>query len=245
MWTREELKSNAKMILKRTYWMSFVACLIASMLAGSGGIWNFVSEWNAKSLGEKLENVSRVSPDTAMLLLFIAAIALICNFLFSAFVSWPVMIGRNRFFMASREQDENLQGLLFGFKSGAYLHTVKTMFMVYLYTALWSMLFIIPGIVKAYEYFFVPYILSENPGIDTKRAFELSREMSNGRKWKMFVLDLSFLGWNLLGAMCCGVGLFFVAPYYQAVLAELYAASRADVLLQGKSDDGELPGYTM
>lgn len=240
MWTREELKSNAKMILRRTYWMGFVACLITSFLTGGSG--GFMSGWN---FGTWKDGSEYVSLEVVMGLLFIAGIALIFSLLFSAFVSWPVIIGRNRFFMASREQDENLQELLFGFKNGAYFHIVKTTFMIFLYTTLWSMLFIIPGIIKAYEYFFVPYILSENPGIDTKRAFELSREMSNGRKWKMFVLDLSFLGWNLLGAMCCGVGLFFVAPYYQAVLAELYAASRADVLLQGKSDDQELPGYTM
>lgn len=245
MWTREELKSNAKMILKRTYWMSFAACLIAGVLAGGSGVGNFVSNWNLKTQGDDLGHISQyyISPDILPIVFVIAGIVLIFSTLFTYFVSWPVIIGRNRFFMASRENDENLRELFFGFTGGSYFHVIKTVFFVDLYTFLWSMLFFVPGLIKHYEYFFVPYLLSENPKMDTDRAFELSREMSSGKKWEMFVLDLSFIGWNILGILCCGVGLFFVTPYYQAVMAELYAASRADVLQRGMTDDRELPGY--
>lgn len=117
------------------------------------------------------------------------------------------------------------------------------MFLMELYTGLWGLLFVIPGIIKHYEYFFVPYLLSENPAMETKRAFELSKEMSNGRKWDIFVMELSFFGWYLLGALCCGIGVFFVSPYYEASMAELYAASRAYVLQNGIAGTMELFGY--
>ena len=74
----------------------------------------------------------------------------------------------------------------------------------------------------------VPYILAENPGMDHKEAFLISKKMMMGQKWNVFVLDLSFIGWRILEAITFGiVGVFYVEPYYQATMAELYAANRA------------------
>ena len=91
---------------------------------------------------------------------------------------------------------------------------------------LWSLLFIIPGIIKSYEYCMIPYILAENPEIEMDRAFEISRKMTKGEKWKIFVLGLSFIGWYLLGLLCCCVGTIFVDPYSEATYAELYQVMR-------------------
>ena len=85
--------------------------------------------------------------------------------------------------------------ILDGFRSGHYGNIVLTMFLRDLYIVLWTLLFIVPGIVKSYEYMMVPYILAENPGMDQKEVFQISREMMNGQKWNAFVLDLSFIGW--------------------------------------------------
>ena len=64
-----------------------------------------------------------------------------------------------------------------------------------LYTFLWSLLLLIPGIVKAYEYRMVPYLLADYPELSTEEAFRISREMMNGEKMNTFILDLSFIGW--------------------------------------------------
>lgn len=237
MWTREELKSNAKMILKRTYWMSFVACLIVSTLSSMNTVFNVSSDTDMEAM---LENMS---PEVLLMYVSAGTIAFILSIVFSLFVAYPITVGSNKFFMASRENDCDLRDLIHVFTGGSYFNVIKTMFLMNLYISLWSLLFVIPGIVKAYEYSFVPYILSENPGIETRRAFELSKEMTTGHKWQMFVLDLSFLGWELLGILCCGIGILFVVPYYQATIAELYAASRADVFQRGIADHMELPGY--
>ena len=84
-----------------------------------------------------------------------------------------------------------------------------------------------PGIVKSYEYRMVPYILAENPGMNRSEAFAISKQMMNGQKWDVFVLDLSFIGWHLLSGITLGiVGIFWVNPYVQATNAELYTRNR-------------------
>lgn len=87
---------------------------------------------------------------------------------------------------------------------------------------LWTLLLIIPGIVKSYEYRLVPYILSEEPYLPSDEVISKSRDMTDGHKWDMFVLDLSFLGWHLLGYLFFGIGSIFVHPYEQATYAKLY-----------------------
>ena len=96
------------------------------------------------------------------------------------------------------------------------------------------MLFVIPGIIKHYSYRLVPYILSESPDMDTEEAFRLSMEMMDGNKWDAFVLDLSFLGWEILSGITMGIlGLFYVHPYRACTNAELYAVLRDDFLKGG------------
>ena len=77
-----------------------------------------------------------------------------------------------------------------------------------------------------YCYLMVPYILAENPDMKAMEALRLSKEMMDGQKWNAFVLGLSFLGWQLLGTLLCGIGTFFVQPYVDATFAELYAVLR-------------------
>ena len=85
-------------------------------------------------------------------------------------------------------------------------------------------------------------ILAENPTLTGMRAREISDAMTDGEKLEIFVLGLSFIGWFLLGALCCGVGTLFVTPYQQATFAELYAVQRQKVLDAGLATAEELPG---
>ena len=66
--------------------------------------------------------------------------------------------------------------------------------------------------------------------------------MTDGNKWNMFVFDLSFIGWFILGALCCGIGILFVMPYYEAARAEAFTCLKAELIQQkAKSGDAELP----
>ena len=97
------------------------------------------------------------------------------------------------------------------------------MFLRTLFVSLWSLLFIIPGIIKQYEYMMIPFLLAENPQMNRKEAFEKSRQMMKGNKWAAFVLDLSFIGWSLLGIITFGlVNIFFAGPYQYLTQSQLY-----------------------
>jgi len=95
---------------------------------------------------------------------------------------------------------------------------------------LWFLLLIIPGIVALYAYRMVPYILADNPNIGYKRAVQLSVEMTRGHKFHIFGMDLSFIGWLLLGLIAFGVGVLFVLPYINATNAELYAVLKQNAI---------------
>jgi uncharacterized membrane protein len=120
-----------------------------------------------------------------------------------------------------------LKHLGVGFQDG-WGNVVLVMFLKNLFLMLWTLLFIIPGIVKIYSYRMVPYILKEHPELSGTKAITLSRQMMNGHKWNAFVLDLSFIGWIILSALTLGIlHIFYVGPYIQATDAELYEALKA------------------
>ena len=138
------------------------------------------------------------------------------------FVLGPVEVGCKRYMTMAREVKPQLGEMGFAFKN-CYTNIVKTMFLKNLYIFLWSLLFIIPGIVKSYEYRMVPYLLAEYPDMAPAEAFRISREMMTGNKSEAFILDLSFLGWNLLSTVTLGlVGVFYSAPYQMLTNSALY-----------------------
>lgn len=91
-----------------------------------------------------------------------------------------------------------------------------------LYTLLWTMLFIIPGIVKAYSYSMTFYILADNPDMKPNEAIKASCQMMKGHKFDLFVLHLSFFWWNLLGSVTFGIAYIYVVPYMSAAEAKFY-----------------------
>ena len=98
----------------------------------------------------------------------------------------------------------------------------KVTFLVGLYTFLWSLLFIIPGIVKTYAYSMSMYILAENKGKGARECIKESMEMTYGHKMELFVLSLSFIGWSLLGVLTLGIGYIWIIPYMQATFTNAY-----------------------
>lgn len=96
-----------------------------------------------------------------------------------------------------------------------------------------SLVLSIPLLIKTYSYRMTPWVLADNPRIGFRRALKLSRQMMRGNKFELFVLDLSFLGWYLLGLLAFVIGTWFVRPYHQATIAELYAILRKNTVSQG------------
>ncbi|MCR5477775.1 MAG: DUF975 family protein [Lachnospiraceae bacterium] len=162
--------------------------------------------------------------------LFIVLIAVCIGVVFDAFVMNPIELGCKRFFRRNLGEKAQVANVAYGFDAdGHYKGIVKTLFQRDIFTFLWSLLFLIPGIIKAYEYRMMPYILAENPALDTAEVFARSKAMMKGQKWNAFVLDLSFLGWYILSVFTFGLlNLFFVSPYKKATNAALYEALKGE-----------------
>ena len=134
----------------------------------------------------------------------------------------PFEYGCRKFFRKNLDEPAKLSNIVYVFDSH-YKNIVKTAFLTDLFIWLWSLLFIVPGIIKAYQYRLVPYIMSENPEMSFMDAQAESARLMNGNKWKTFVLDLSFIGWDILSIFTWGLlEIFFVAPYKASTHAALY-----------------------
>ena len=91
-----------------------------------------------------------------------------------------------------------------------------------LFIWLWSLLFIVPGIIAAYRYRLAPYLMAENPNLGIREAVNMSKELMAGHKWRLFCLNLSFIGWGILSALTCGIGDLWLNPYIYAANAAFY-----------------------
>lgn len=238
-WTTAQVKEHAKNALRTFgYWRAFIVTLIIMFLAGgSSGGSTAASGSTAEGGLSSLDPAVLYAVSVTLLVVGVVALA------FFVFISAPLIVGQNRFFMEHRGCNAEIGRVFWAFGCGNYLNVVKIMFLAGLKIFLWSLLFIIPGIVKSCEYFAIPYILAENPGIDSKRAFALSKQMTMGEKFDIWWLKITFIGWHLLSILLCGIGEFFLAPYIQATNAEVYSILRDKAHETGISDFAELPGF--
>ena len=241
MWTRQQLKTKGKAAFLRNYWISVLVALILTLLVGTGasGVGGNGDDKQKKENTETVtisdddfsfsEAVSRFTPLGPIKMIFAAVgilVSLILGLVFlllKIFVFWPMEVGGCRFFLENAYEKPGIGTLLFPFQDGNYSKYAIAMLLRRLYIFLWSLLFIVPGIVKSYEYRMVPYLLSDAPELSREEAFCISREMMNGQKMNAFILDLSFIGWNILSSLTCGlVGVFYSGPYQYATNAELF-----------------------
>lgn len=172
------------------------------------------------------EDAVAIGAAIVVVVLIICGLIIAFAFVFDAFIINPLELGCNRFFYKNLDEPASLSNIVYGFEHN-YKSIVKGMFMRDLFIFLWTLLFIIPGVIKTYEYRLVPYILAENPEMDYKTVLAKSKELMKGQKWRTFVLDLSFIGWEILSAFTCGIlGIFYVTPYRCSTNAALYEAIR-------------------
>ena len=231
MWTNDLLKNNAKQVLRRNYWSVFAVCLAASLLTG-----DLENKINVNVDAEHLHGLAGFLVSTSALLVAIAALA------WGIFGANVISVGWKRYMMENRVGQSPFDTLFSVFGAPGYGNVVKGMLLRNIKIFLYSLLFAIPGIIKHYQYYFVPYLLAENPQMQPDRAMQLSTQMTDGEKMNIFVLELSFSGWHILGGMLV-IGGFFVTPYVEATMAELYAAMRAKAFALGRSDKMELSGF--
>lgn len=266
MWTCSQLKDNAKKVLGRYYWMSvlvsFVSMAISSAVLSfatgtvSGIVYVplgfisgiFSSVMGGISAASDSEGVAIAGSIAVLLILglvyvVIYAIMFVVSALGQGFITYPLSVGLDRYFLNGRYGKEKFEDIFFSINSKRYKNVAVTSFFMVLYIMLWSLLFFIPGIIKGYEYFLIPYILADNPNIDRKRAFEISAKVMDGEKWHCFVLGLSFIGWAFLAVFATfGIGVVFLIPYMQATYVEFYSCMKEKAISTGIVSAEELGG---
>ncbi|HOK48613.1 MAG TPA: DUF975 family protein [Sedimentibacter sp.] len=235
MWDRVELKTKAKEVLKKKYWKSF---LISLVLLLSGADSRGGGSSGGRSAGERMGDWSEWLDFSEYITIIIAAIILVIAF--RILIGYSLEIGSRKYFIRSAQDKDEKGCYSFAFASENFSGIISTMLLRDIYTFLWALLLIIPGIIKSYAYRMVPYILADNPDLGADKAITLSRKMMDGNKFNLFVMELSFLGWYLLGILAFGIGFLFVNPYYNATEAQLYLVLRKTAIDLGYCTNEDL-----
>ena len=156
-------------------------------------------------------------------------------FLLEIFLLLPLEVGFiNAFRKLLVNLDTNSLGNTFHFST--YWRKIGGMLWMAILTFLWTLLFIIPGIIKAFSYAMTPFILDEYPELSPVEAIHRSRMMMKGHKFDLFWLYLSFIGWAILCLFTAGIGYLWLAPYMQTAEAAFYEEVKADYEIHGGLD---------
>jgi len=138
-------------------------------------------------------------------------------------LSGAFMVGLSKFYLnIIRNKDVQITEIFSGFEGANFITNVIAGVLVFIFTLLWSLLFIIPGIIKYYSYSMTTYILAEDKSILATQAIDKSKQMMEGNKMKLFILDCCFAGWFLLGIVTAGLGFIYVLPYFITARAKFY-----------------------
>jgi len=239
MWSRIEIKQYAKDFLRKNYWKAFLIVLITTF-ATSGvieygaknnnqNINQSINQFNFLQYSENLPNQitnsikNRIinSPVFALGFGFFVILAFLLSLLLIT-LGFVLEVGQSRFFLDGFKGDVEISKLLSGFNRKEYFNIVKTQLLRRIYIILWTMLLVIPGIIKSIEYSFIPYILAENNNLSASEAIAKSKSLTYGHKLDMFFLNISFFGWYLLNTFTFGLASYFIEPYVVATNARLY-----------------------
>ena len=173
------------------------------------------------------------SPWLAMLVVFFlysAALTVASSITFgigTIILSGPLLYGVNRICIKQvKGQDIVFDDATSGFNE-CFVGSMVLSLITALFTFLWSLLLIVPGVIKSYSYSMAPYILQDNPQLTAMECLDKSRKMMDGNKFQLFCIDLSFIGWYIVGILCLGIGLLWVTPYHNMTKANFYMALKA------------------
>ena len=212
--TSKELRAIARENLQGNWGISvgvaLVAALLGGMVTGSG---NISFQFN--------ENTVRNLPPVfwGFLLPFVSAVGLLGLAMF--IIGGVVELGYAKFLLKQHDKKELVFADLFSqferFGTGFAQRFLRT-----LYTALWTLLFVVPGIIKSLSYAMTPFILEDHPELTASEAINRSKKLMDGHKMDLFILSLTFIGWDILSALTFGIGFLFLNPYRNAAYAAFY-----------------------
>jgi len=127
----------------------------------------------------------------------------------------------------ARIGQSKIENVFDGFRYGLASNIVAGL-LVNIFTFLWTLLFIIPGIVKSYSYSMTYFILADNPNLAPSEAIDMSKKMMHGNKWRLFCLDFSFIGWYLLSILTLGILALWITPYNMMAHEQFYESIKGE-----------------
>ena len=207
----------ARQNLSGRWLISVLVCFISLLLGGLNSNTSIKYDSNEqKILKYLMDSYDWLRPIIESFLVF-TVIALLISF----FVGSVIELGTKKYFIKQYDgQEHGVNDLFSQFPNygGAFLLRLFTILLLFL----WTLLFIIPGIIKSYSYAMAPYIMAEHPELRPDECITRSRELMHGHKFELFCLQLSFIGWIILCIFTLGIGFFFLRPYQQAATAAFY-----------------------
>ncbi len=223
MKSRIEIKRQAKQNFTKQYWIGVVAFAIISACLC------FLSGYNSGATMMDIIGGSSFLPIMTTFTVW-GAISWIATLVLAP----PLAVGYASYVIDIYNGKKGNIGSMFnnGFKS--FWRNVGGILWMQLFTVLWTLLFIIPGIVKAIAYSMTPYILADSKNVSPKEALKISMKMTNGYKGDIFVMYLSFIGWGILTSITCGIlAIFYTGPYVSTSFAGLYCELKQNALDKG------------
>ena len=213
--TSSELRAIARRNLEGTWGISvgvaLVAALLGGLIVGTGSNINF--NFNE----DTVRNLPPIFWTVLLPLVSLAGLLGIVSFILGG----TVELGYAKFLLKQYDKKELQFSDLFSqferFGTGFAQKFLRTLF-----TVLWSLLFIIPGIVKGLSYAMTPFILEEHPEMTASEAIKASMRLMDGHKMDLFILGLTFIGWQILACLTMGIGFLFLNPYMNAAYAAFY-----------------------
>ena len=265
-----KLKEAGKSLFKKNYWYSIVVAFLMSFAGTSSSTqFNFSSNINtsgseassfdslfgngeyAKTFSEEfflfdksfLEEL--VQRPLAVVFFIVFILIFVISIALTYLVFYSFRCGGIRYFLKSRKnQPVEIKEIFQNLKDKTNFNIGKVGFLKNISIIFWTVLFVIPGIIKTFEYWAIDYILAVRPDIDSAEAKRLSKILMDGNKWNCFALEFSFIGWRILAVLTAGLlNIFYVNPYMQATCVEFFSEIRLQALAKGKITPNDIPDY--
>ena len=217
-----EIRRQARDNLRGHWGQSICAAIVAGILGGgiastSSSVGGSAGSSSGAFDPEVIQSLPPEIIQIATTILGIVGLLALVTFI----IGGTIQLGYSVYLLKQYHRQETSIGDLFSqffrFGTGFAQH-----FFVGLYTFLWTLLFVIPGIIKGFSYAMTPFILADAPDLTATQAITRSRKLMDGHKWELFLLSLTFVGWEILGALSFGIGLLWVTPYKNAAYAAFY-----------------------
>lgn len=241
MWERSDLKQQAKQFLSKNYLKAFIVSVVIYIATNGVARGN-----NSNGVNFKMDHFFSSFNFNDFIWAFFG-VTIVTFFIFALIflflrilLGYGLIVGARRFYIDGAKTNANLERLKFSFERDRFFPIAKAMFYRDVINFLFFLLLIIPGVIKGYAFSMVPYILADNPTIGSKRALELSNQMTAGHKFNIFVLDLSFIGWYLVATLFWALGIHFLNPYIDATKAQLYLVLREEAFKKNMTTRYEL-----